>query len=131
MMNRRRFKRISNVIIDECVIHGVWLDADEMGAIARFVAEGGLARAEAQEALERRAGETQTIVIASQGNGPELFSGLPEAILSGFDEDGLGEIEQEVVIEHADGRIERHRRTLHPADADFESLFIDLFEDEL
>lgn len=41
-MHRRNFGRASGVIIDECSHHGVWLDCDELGKIAAFVASGGL-----------------------------------------------------------------------------------------
>jgi Zn-finger nucleic acid-binding protein len=42
-MHRRNFGRASGVIIDECHDHGVWLDCDELGKIAAFVASGGVA----------------------------------------------------------------------------------------
>ena len=54
LMNRFNFARVSGVIVDECREHGVWLDADEMGKIAAFVASGGL------RALERYEEENDT-----------------------------------------------------------------------
>jgi Zn-finger nucleic acid-binding protein len=51
-MHRRNFARASGVIIDECKKDGVWLDADELGKIAAFVATGGLAFARERQALE-------------------------------------------------------------------------------
>ncbi len=44
-MHRRNFARASGVIVDECKDHGVWLDCDELGKIAAFVASGGLSYA--------------------------------------------------------------------------------------
>lgn len=41
-MHRINFAQASGVIIDECKEHGVWLDCDELGKIAVFVASGGL-----------------------------------------------------------------------------------------
>lgn len=58
LMNRQNFGRRSGVIIDQCAAHGVWLDAQELERIARFIADGGLARARAAEA-DRAAAETR------------------------------------------------------------------------
>lgn len=78
MMNRQNFGRVSGIIIDQCREHGVWLDNAELERIARFIAEGGLARARHAEAedLERRARSAQR--QASHGSG-----GLSSPILSG------------------------------------------------
>jgi len=46
MMQRRNFGKRSGVIVDSCLEHGTWLDADEMEDIASFVMGGGLERAE-------------------------------------------------------------------------------------
>lgn len=43
LMRRRNFAEISGVMIDECVEHGVFLDAGELQAIQVFVASGGMA----------------------------------------------------------------------------------------
>jgi Zn-finger nucleic acid-binding protein len=51
-MHRRNFARASGVIIDECKEDGVWLDADELGKIALFVASGGMAYARELQALD-------------------------------------------------------------------------------
>lgn len=40
-MQRRNFQRRSGVIVDWCRSHGTWLDADELEAIAGYVASGG------------------------------------------------------------------------------------------
>lgn len=50
IMNRENFGRRSGVIIDRCVVHGVWLDDRELERIARFIAEGGLFRSRQLEA---------------------------------------------------------------------------------
>ncbi len=52
LMNRKNFKRISGVIIDECKRHGVWLDAGELEKIRHFIADGGLEKAMEKE-IER------------------------------------------------------------------------------
>ncbi|MFQ5790366.1 MAG: zf-TFIIB domain-containing protein [Acidobacteriota bacterium] len=57
LMNRRNFARASGVIIDECHEHGAWLDSDELGKIAAYVASGGLQytrQLQAQEAAGKR-----------------------------------------------------------------------------
>jgi Zn-finger nucleic acid-binding protein len=54
-MHRRNFARASGVIIDECKDHGVWLDCDELGKIAAFVASGGLAYARQLKKLDDQA----------------------------------------------------------------------------
>lgn len=42
VMMRRNFGGISGVIIDECSIHGVYLDAGELEALETFIRLGGL-----------------------------------------------------------------------------------------
>jgi len=42
VMHRKNFGRSSGVIVDWCREHGTWLDADELGRIAAFIADGGL-----------------------------------------------------------------------------------------
>jgi hypothetical protein len=44
-MQRRNFGKRSGVIVDVCGKHGVWLDADELEAVAAFIERGGLAAA--------------------------------------------------------------------------------------
>jgi len=41
-MRRQNYRKRSGIIIDRCVDHGVWLDADELEQIAGFVLSGGL-----------------------------------------------------------------------------------------
>jgi Zn-finger nucleic acid-binding protein len=55
LMNRKNFKRISGVIIDECKRHGVWLDAGELEKIRHFIADGGLDKAQDREIERNRA----------------------------------------------------------------------------
>jgi len=81
MMNRENFGRISGVLIDQCRAHGVWLDNTELERIARFIAEGGLARSRKREVddLERRAREAELKAQAtwnqpSHGRGVGLLS---------------------------------------------------------
>lgn len=130
MMHRKRFKRISDVVTDQCAIHGVWLDADELGAIARFVAEGGLARADAHEARERAADAEHTVIVTTCEGEPASLHGIPEELLEALDdEDFDGEIEQEIVIEHEDGRLERRTRTIRSGDAKFRSIIEELIDE--
>lgn len=49
LMNRKNFAKISGVIIDECGMHGVWLDAGELDKIRHFIADGGLESAQDAE----------------------------------------------------------------------------------
>jgi Zn-finger nucleic acid-binding protein len=42
-MLRRNFRRSSGVILDVCVEHGTWLDADELEQITGFILSGGTA----------------------------------------------------------------------------------------
>lgn len=41
LMQRRNFQRRSGIIVDWCGSHGTWLDADELEAIAGYIARGG------------------------------------------------------------------------------------------
>jgi len=67
LMNRKNFARISGVIIDECKTHGVWLDGGELERIRRFIADGGLERAQDRridqnkQALRELAGKVQRV----------------------------------------------------------------------
>ncbi len=56
VMMRRNFGGISGVIIDECSVHGVFLDAGELEALETFIRLGGLKHGE----------ETQAKVTARQ-----------------------------------------------------------------
>jgi len=74
LMNRQNFGRRSGVIVDQCPAHGVWLDDQELERIARFIAEGGLARARAAEA-ERARAKARAASFMSQGSPPVLTTG--------------------------------------------------------
>jgi Zn-finger nucleic acid-binding protein len=54
LMNRKNFRRISGVIIDECGRHGVWLDAGEIEKIRHFIADGGLDKSQDREIEQTR-----------------------------------------------------------------------------
>lgn len=68
LMNRQNYGRRSGVIIDECAAHGIWLDDQELERIARFIAEGGLARARAADA-ERARAEARAAAFLRQPSG--------------------------------------------------------------
>ena len=44
LMSRVNFGRSSGVIVDVCVDHGTWFDANEVDRVAAFIASGGLSR---------------------------------------------------------------------------------------
>jgi len=46
MMARRNYGRRSGVIVDSCVQHGMWFDADELTQILAWVKKGGLKESE-------------------------------------------------------------------------------------
>lgn len=52
MMNRFNFAKVSGVVIDECRDHGVWLDGEELGKIAAYVATGGLRHTKTLDQLD-------------------------------------------------------------------------------
>jgi len=54
LMNRKNFKRISGVVIDECGRHGIWLDAGELEKIRHFIADGGLDKSQDREIEQTR-----------------------------------------------------------------------------
>jgi hypothetical protein len=56
-MARTNFGRVSGVLIDVCRPHGAWFDRGELGAIRRFLRDGGLhqyGRARRLDAERRR-----------------------------------------------------------------------------
>lgn len=55
MMNRFNFAKVSGVIVDECHEHGAWLDSDELGKIASYVATGGLHHTRTLDELDAKA----------------------------------------------------------------------------
>ena len=77
LMHRENFGRRSGVIIDKCAKHGIWLDDQELERIARFIAEGGLARVREDEAeeLERRARRAKATAEMSTGGMVTPMSG--------------------------------------------------------
>ena len=90
-MQRRNFRKSSGVIIDCCVRHGTWLDADELEQIAGFILSGGttspLLRQDSRSNLDARAqAELARLRVGSHGRGRagvekadsfvELLSGL-------------------------------------------------------
>lgn len=60
LMNRKNFRRISGVLIDECGRHGVWLDAGELEKIRHFIADGGLDKSQDRE-IERTRDELKDL----------------------------------------------------------------------
>lgn len=52
LMARRNFRKRSGVIVDQCHVHGTWLDAHELERIAGFVLSGRLGDAERMAAIE-------------------------------------------------------------------------------
>ena len=60
LMNRKNFKHISGVLIDECGKHGVWLDVGELEKIRHFIADGGLDRSRDRE-IERTRSELKDL----------------------------------------------------------------------
>jgi len=72
-MRRQNYRKRSGIIIDRCVEHGVWLDADELEQIAGFVLSGGLLESspaiEEKEQAEARAELAFRQVLASENSG--------------------------------------------------------------
>ncbi|MBI3829565.1 MAG: zf-TFIIB domain-containing protein [Planctomycetes bacterium] len=64
LMNRRNFAQVSGVIVDSCKGHGVWLDAQELNRIIRFIEKGGLEKARASE-HERQLAEARSAKAAA------------------------------------------------------------------
>ena len=60
MMNRRNHGRSSGVILDLCVDHGVWFDADELARVLAWIEKGGETYAKKLQAAEIRATVTRT-----------------------------------------------------------------------
>ena len=85
MMNRVNFGRRSGVIVDVCIDHGTWFDAEEIDRVAAFIASGGLAR----------------------GGGAAVKTGAPQ--LSAEAHYKLGELQAQMIQERYDDmqRVER------------------------
>ena len=52
-MARRRYRKISDVVVDECLGHGFWLDPTELERIILFLESGGILRSQAYTESER------------------------------------------------------------------------------
>lgn len=48
-MARRRYRRISNFVIDRCMAHGVWFDPGEFDMAIEFLGRGGLEKSREAE----------------------------------------------------------------------------------
>lgn len=48
-MARRRYQRVANFVIDECMAHGVWFDPGEFEMAVAFLSQGGLKRSQEAE----------------------------------------------------------------------------------
>jgi len=59
LMHRRNYGRASGVLVDSCKDHGLWFDAEELGAVLRWIRRGGQARAEDRGQAERRHAKRQ------------------------------------------------------------------------
>lgn len=57
LMQRRNYGRKSGVIFDRCREHGVWLDADELSDVLKWIRTGGKQRAKKQIEAAKRADE--------------------------------------------------------------------------
>jgi len=57
-MKRENYKRISGIIIDQCLQHGTYLDAGELDALTTFMKAGGQAAADFHHNMVRQR-ETQ------------------------------------------------------------------------
>ena len=74
-MHRRNFARASGVIIDECKEHGVWLDCDELGKVAAFVASGGLTYSRQLKEMDAQAAKpTDYVPLPALSQFPALKS---------------------------------------------------------
>lgn len=54
VMNRTNFGGISNIIVDVCYNHGVWLDSGELEEIRSFIANGGINKAQNKDIIKNR-----------------------------------------------------------------------------
>ena len=79
-MNRRLFAWGARVVIDECRAHGIWFDRAELRAVVEFAAGGGMERAAALEARNKRqeeqAARLRPTVRTYAGEHPETESTL-------------------------------------------------------
>jgi Zn-finger nucleic acid-binding protein len=80
-MQRRQYGRISGVLVDECRLHGHWLDANELEAIGRFIAAGGLKRASEHEAREAQRSAEQARHRARMAASPDRNTARLQSIM--------------------------------------------------
>ena len=69
VMNRSNFGRVSGVIIDVCRAHGAWFDRGELGAIRRFLRNGGLHRFERSRRMDRELRRARRPAAPPKGDG--------------------------------------------------------------
>jgi hypothetical protein len=43
-MARRRYQRVADFVVDQCMAHGVWFDPGEFDMAVEFLSRGGLER---------------------------------------------------------------------------------------
>ena len=72
LMNRVRFARSSEVVVDICKGHGTWFDREELQRIIEFIRAGGLDQSRAKEkrelAEERRLRRQAEVKLTGAGN---------------------------------------------------------------
>jgi hypothetical protein len=68
-MNRSNFGRVSGVIIDVCRAHGAWCDRGELGAIRRFLRDGGLQRYDRRRRMDPEIRRTPTTPVPRTRDG--------------------------------------------------------------
>lgn len=85
MMNRMNFARVSGVIIDVCSEHGTWFDREELGRVAKFIQDGGLAKSRRVELENLREEHRQLRMKQNQGpsGGQHLTRGTGDGIETG------------------------------------------------
>lgn len=66
-MQRKNYARLSGVVVDQCVKHGVYFDAGELAQVLGFVATGGLTVVRERRARERAYEARQTRYQTSFG----------------------------------------------------------------
>jgi Zn-finger nucleic acid-binding protein len=97
VMNRSNFGRVSGVVIDVCRADGAWFDRGELGAIRRFLREGGLRRYDRSRRMEnevqrspttsappRRGGSVEDIyeVLVGGSGGWDVPSRIPRLLVA-------------------------------------------------
>ena len=70
-MARRQYQRVSGVLVDECLGHGVWFDAGEFNHVIEFLKAGGLEKSQSaaeQDAEKRRQASRGLAFFMRHGN---------------------------------------------------------------